>query len=136
MRALRQLLLAATLGLSGFAGFVRAEEQPVKQASAVTSEPVENGQETGHRLKRLQPSTNPHPVARSITNVWHSQILLPCYSHFNDYSCGGIYSEVAFHFGSCRTFFGERCIKGPPPSPVPGFDPSVIQPKRDCPFCR
>ena len=135
MRALRQLL-AAALGLSVLAGLARAEDSPVKQASAVTSEPVDGGPETGHRLKRLQPSTNPHPVLRAVANVWHSQILLPCYSHFNDYSCGGIYSEVAFHFGSCRTFFGERCIKGPPPSPVPGFDPSQIQPKPGCPFCR
>jgi len=134
MRALRQLLLAAALGL--FAGPTLAGDPPVKKTAFVTSEPVEEGPETGHRLNHFQPSTNPHPVCRAIANVWHSQILLPCYSHFNDYSCGGIYSEAAFHFGSCRTFFSERCIKGPPPSPVPGFDPSVIQPRRDCPFCR
>jgi hypothetical protein len=44
---------------------------------------------------------------------------LDCWASFNGYSCGSLRSECAFLFGSCRTFFGERCLKGAPPSPLP-----------------
>jgi hypothetical protein len=44
---------------------------------------------------------------------------LSCWASFNGYSCSSVRSETAFLFGSCRTFFGEPCLKGPPPSALP-----------------
>ena len=61
---------------------------------------------------------------------------LGCMATHESHGCGSCYSQVLFIFGSCRQFFGERCIKGPPPSPVPGFDPSMVKPRPDCPFCQ
>lgn len=68
-----------------------------------------------------------------------SRIPIGCYGHFNDYSCNSFHSTMHFLFGSCRTFFGEACLKGPPPSPVPGFDPYALGLDRRngrCPGCR
>jgi hypothetical protein len=44
---------------------------------------------------------------------------LGCWASFNGYSCSSFHSEHAFIFGSCRTFFGEPCLKSAPPSPMP-----------------
>lgn len=137
MDARKQLLLAAALGLGVFAGLARAGDYPVPPGFPVVSEVVEDDAHPmppgGH--KRLKP--RPHSALGAAKDLWLNRIPLFCYSHFNDYSCGGIHSEVAFHFGSCRCFFGERCIKTPPGSPVPGFDPaSVAPPRRGCVFCR
>ena len=42
-----------------------------------------------------------------------------CYADHNSVGCGNFCSEFNFIFGSCRTFYGEPCYKGPPPMPVP-----------------
>jgi hypothetical protein len=41
------------------------------------------------------------------------------WSSFNGYGCSSLKSEVGFIFGSCRMFYGEPYLKGPPPSPLP-----------------
>lgn len=41
-----------------------------------------------------------------------------CYGNFNDYSCQSLHSTKEFLFGSCRVFFGEKCLKAPPPNPI------------------
>jgi hypothetical protein len=38
---------------------------------------------------------------------------LNCWSHHNETDCGSLKSELHFLFGSCRTFFGERCSPRP-----------------------
>ena len=50
---------------------------------------------------------------------------LCCWGSFNGYGCSSGHSELAFVFGSCRTFFGEPCLKGAPPSPLP---PGAVPP--------
>jgi hypothetical protein len=44
---------------------------------------------------------------------------LGCWASFNGYGCSSLKSEAAFVFGSCRKFYGEPCLKGAPPSPLP-----------------
>jgi hypothetical protein len=56
---------------------------------------------------------------RPIRDWWHRGRPFGCWGSFNGYGCTSLYSEVAFVFGSCRTFFGEPCLKGAPPSPLP-----------------
>jgi hypothetical protein len=47
-----------------------------------------------------------------------------CWSHHNMYTCGSWKSECTFVFGSCREFFGEPCLPGPPQPPMPpGYGP-------------
>ncbi|HKB41684.1 MAG TPA: hypothetical protein VKD72_34990 [Gemmataceae bacterium] len=134
---LRRGLLAAVLGLGMSGGLARAEEPakalPLPSAStpydgvlhqfpsSVVSEgaaPVaeEHAGYSGHHwLSFLRPST--------YIDAIHS---LGCYAHHNDYSCGSWHSECTFLFGSCRQFYGERCLKEPPLSPVPGYDPETM----------
>jgi hypothetical protein len=46
-----------------------------------------------------------------------------CWSHHDRPTCSSLRSELAFIFGSCRTFFGEPCMQGPPTIPVPTKGP-------------
>jgi hypothetical protein len=40
-----------------------------------------------------------------------------CWTTHQDYGCGNLKSECIFLFGSCRQFYGEPCLKEPPPLP-------------------
>jgi hypothetical protein len=44
---------------------------------------------------------------------------LGCWSHHNRPTCSSCRSELTFIFGSCRAFFGEPCMQGPPAIPLP-----------------
>jgi len=147
---LRRALVAAALGLGVTAGLARAGEPPLAAAplpqadgALATGAVVGDGQEGApcaakHRLVScLRP--------RNLVHALHDHRPLGCYANFNDYSCSNLRSEVVWLFGGCRQFFGERCLKGPPPSPVPGFDartltyappgsvpPTIVQPPCSC----
>src|SRR5262245_59666940 len=56
---------------------------------------------------------------------------LGCWGSLNGYGCSSLHSELGFIFGSVRTYFGEPCLKGAPPSalppwagPVSGYGPN------------
>jgi hypothetical protein len=49
-------------------------------------------------------------------------VNLCCWSHHNHVGCGSLKAECGFIFGSCRTFFGETCLKGAPPPLPPGYN--------------
>jgi hypothetical protein len=117
-----RFLMATALGLAVTSGLVRGDDRvvPVTPASGVVSEAMPGPNEgvvteKPSLMERLKP----------VAVIQKVGTLLPpyCYAHFNDYSCGSLSSDINFMFGSCRTFYGERCLKGPPPYPVPGFDP-------------
>jgi hypothetical protein len=61
--------------------------------------------------------------SRPIRNVL--QFLgVGCWSHHtHPYSCGSLRSELTFIFGSCRAFFSEPCMHGPPQVPMPNGHP-------------
>lgn len=134
---------AGLLGLL-FGQLGRAEEKiPMPKESAPKQvQPVDgtaivhdaNGEEVPqHRLARLRPTA----VKERVQGRWEGRVdkwktwkdtrtPIGCYSNFNHYTCSSLHSTCAFMFGGCRTFFGEACLKGPPPSPVPGFDESAL----------
>ena len=43
-----------------------------------------------------------------------------CYATHLGFGCSNFRSNMIFIFGSCRSFYGEACIKGPPPPYPPG----------------
>jgi hypothetical protein len=43
-----------------------------------------------------------------------------CWATHFGFGCGTFRSDMTFIFGSCRTFYGETCMKGPPPPYPPG----------------
>jgi hypothetical protein len=55
----------------------------------------------------------PHPISQGIRDCLQKHGWC-CHSSFNSYTCGTLKSECKFIFGSCREFFGEPCLKGPP----------------------
>ena len=87
-------VLAAALTLAVWAGAARAQDY-----------------ETAHPYC-IDPN-KPHPVLKLL----HVPVPLTCWSSHNNYSCGGIRSEGTFLWGSCRQFFSDPCLKGPPPPP-------------------
>jgi hypothetical protein len=65
------------------------------------------------------PPVDNSPSKRPIRDWLRYHRPLGCWASFNGYSCSSVHSELAFLFGSCRTFYGEPCLKGPPPSALP-----------------
>jgi hypothetical protein len=87
-----------------------------------------------HRSVRDWIHNRPHPVQDYIHDCLHEHGV-GCWSHHNAYLCSSWKSECTFVFGSCRAFFGEPCLIGPPPSPLPpGYGPPPQQP--GCAHCR
>ena len=70
--------------------------------------------EEGPKRQGLLRRLHAHPwFNRAPTHPWS------CWTHHNDVGCSSFKAECAFIFGSCRTFFGEPCRRGPPPLPIP-----------------
>ena len=132
---LRRAALAAALGLGVTAGLARAADTPpgVPPPADVALPPQALPGGTVHEGAACDDGAPPsrHPVLSCLRprNVVHAvQKALPpyCYGTINDYSCSSLDAECVFIFGSCRQFYGERCLKGPPASPVPGFDAKTL----------
>jgi len=94
---LRRAALAAALGLGVWAGLARA-----------AGPKIPNGMT---ELPPGVPEQKPRWVQRHLKTH--------CWASFNGYSCSSLHSELAFIFGSCRAFYGEPCLAGPPPSALP-----------------
>ncbi|HKB36916.1 MAG TPA: hypothetical protein VKD72_10710 [Gemmataceae bacterium] len=63
-----------------------------------------------------------------------SHLYLKCWATHLEPTCGSLHSEWMFLFGSCRHFYTEPCLPGPPPLPLPpGVDPMLLRYR--CPTC-
>jgi hypothetical protein len=116
--------MAAALGLAVMSGLVRGEDKPgpVIPVNGVMSEVIVDEPHQTALGKKLH--ADGQGRVGSLLERWHNRTpILFCYGNFNDYSCGSFHSEFLFLFGSCRQFYGEKCLKEPPPYPLPGFDP-------------
>ena len=65
------------------------------------------------------PPVDSSPSQRPLRDWIHHHRPLCCWSSFNGYGCSSLSSTSSFIFGSCRTFYGEPCLKGAPPSALP-----------------
>ena len=105
--------LLAVVGCGVWASLASAQEQPQQEQPHPWHYP---GNHT------FAPPGAP-PVDNTQVHSLHERFRtgrpLACWSSFNGYTCGSLRAECDFIFGSCRTFFGEPCLKGPPPSPLP-----------------
>jgi hypothetical protein len=61
----------------------------------------------------------PHSICGCIKRYFIANVPICCWATHNTLGCGNFGSEFNFVFGSCRTFYGEPCYRGPPPPPVP-----------------
>lgn len=102
----KRAILAAAAGLAVWAGLARAQDA-----------------ETVHPYT-LDPA-RPHPILR----LFHLEPGTGCWASHNGYGCSSAKAECTFIFGSCRAFYGEPCIQGPPPPP---WSPEADDPPRRC----
>jgi hypothetical protein len=122
--------LAAAFAACAGAGLARADD-PAAADPTTPAAPCAAAAKPAHPLlhalihecDREQPADGAHaahPVVHAVTHPigWaQTHPPLTCWADFNGYSCGSLASEAHFLFGSCRTFFGEPCAPGPPPTP-------------------
>ncbi len=77
----------------------------------------------------------PKPVLEHLENRpkpvqdWWHEYPKNCWSHHNACMCGSFHSELTFIFGSCRDFFDEPCLAGPPRSIYPSPYDRTLFPK-------
>lgn len=64
----------------------------------------------------MPPAQNPPP--RRFFGLLPPAKCVGCWTTHNTLGCSSFCSEWTFIFGSCRAFYGEPCIKVPPP-PLP-----------------
>ncbi len=138
--------LAALVGLGMTIGLARAQ-QPAQQPApppAVNTEPWAvidyGGGAPPPPPPALSDEVPPFPRKGPVRDWFHDCMHkqgVGCWSHHNYYGCSSWKSEATFVFGSCRAFFGEPCLPGPPQAPVPpGYAPAAAMGNPGCPFCK
>jgi hypothetical protein len=98
---------AAVLTLGGWGDFARADGPIVEGEAAGDSASSQGESRAG--LHHANGATHP------LWNRVAKHFPLGCWSHHNAYTCSSLKSELVYVFGSCRSFYGEGCLKGPPP---------------------
>jgi hypothetical protein len=129
-------VLAIALGLGVTAGLIRADEalplpNPVPPSAPVIDHSVPLGESFHHSQDVVlpewpavgqgpgYPSSFRERLHNCVTKYVAANVPAFCWAHHNSVGCGNFCSEFNFIFGSCRTFYGETCFRGPPPQPVP-----------------
>ena len=149
-REIIRATLAAVVGLGvtvSLAGAQQPMVQPVPQPAPKPAPSVEPWEviETGGgaaqhpvavQIDEVPPFPRKGPVRDWFHDCMHG-IGVGCWSHHNYYGCSSWKSEFTFVFGSCRQFFGEPCLAGPPQPPYPpGYTPPPPSGKAGCPNCQ
>jgi hypothetical protein len=149
-RLLQEMALAAMVSLVFGGGFtwaqsayappppvVNANVMPLANQPAVPAGPVLVDTPVGD-------SPAPHR-SHPVRDAFESYLPLGCWTHHNAFGCGSFHSDATFIFGSCRAFFGQQCLKEPPPdalAPMREGTPDAAAPPRArlpfsfCPSCR
>jgi hypothetical protein len=127
-RNLARAVLALVLGLGVLAGLIRAETPPPPMAADYSVQ--------SHALQPI-PSAEPYTASAAdadyegtpvragilhwhpVKDYFHNHPTICCWAHHNTLGCGSFHSDFNFIFGSCHTFYGEPCAKGPQPPPMP-----------------
>jgi hypothetical protein len=65
------------------------------------------------------------PSVRARLKTFLNKIGHCCWATINTDGCGSFHSDATFIFGSCRHFWGDPCLPGPEPLPLP---PGVVGP--------
>jgi hypothetical protein len=137
MRAFPRLVLLGIV-VGGLTNALRADGPAAPPAPATPAIPVVNvvnpdpaaavvGAEPGWPVYPGSPAAGQgcagcgggDPLQNGPPNGFHCWIRRPigCWSTHNCPCCGSLKADCTFLFGSCRQFFGEPCLKGPPPLP-------------------
>ncbi|MGL4550765.1 MAG: hypothetical protein ACRC33_06225 [Gemmataceae bacterium] len=125
---MRHLLLPTFVIAALAAGAARAQGPNPPYGEFPRVHPGQTELPPGH------PPVDNAPVARPLRDYRTRGRPLGCWASFNGYTCSSLPSTWTFVFGSCRDFYGEPCLKGPPPSPLPDWaagDGGRVPPRPD-----
>jgi hypothetical protein len=132
--------LAALLGLGATAGLLRAADAlpmpnppPIPEQGTIVTQPTQTYGPAPMPTVQLPFATGdvvypgappktvekPNTICGCIKQYFIKNAPICCWANHNTLGCGNFVSEFNFVFGSCRTFYGEPCFRGPPPPPVP-----------------
>src|SRR5262245_38783694 len=120
----RWRVVFAVAGLGLWAGFARANEptagvpgQLFYPHHQISPPPVTPPTQVGPTLY-VPPQYPPLPYDAN-NSRWIGTCLqrfgVGCWSHHNCIGCSSLRSTLTFYFGSCRAYFMEPCLHGPPP---------------------
>lgn len=123
---------ASMLGLGVMSGLVRAGDERLPPPKAVP-EPIIISPQPAIVMDGHLPSPNGAGVDPHYYYQAWREPPIGCWTHHNRFSCGTFKSEMRFLFGSCRSFFGEPCLKGAPYPPVPWSN--AYAPNGGCSSC-
>jgi hypothetical protein len=80
-------------------------------------------------IPAAQVGTPPYGLITHVTvpadpaNPGQRERRIGCWATHFKFGCGSFRSDSVFIFGSCRAFFGEACMKGPPSIYPQGYGP-------------
>lgn len=126
-----QLIALAVLSWGAIAGSVCAGEYPTPELLPQPRVPAPRPApqpgpgyyprtpSAANELPPGYPPVDSSPSKTPIRDWYRHGRPLGCWASFNGYGCSSLKSELAFIFGSCRTFYAEPCLKGAPPSILP-----------------
>jgi hypothetical protein len=112
--------------------------------------PIVGGADGGANCNGGTASGTKHPLLNTLTSgpilsALRDHPQIGCWTHPNMFGCGSLRGDLLFTFGSCRAFFGQQCLKGPPQdavAPMLEGTPNAAPPPRArlpfsfCPSCR
>jgi len=110
------LLAAADLGPSATAQGPPFIDAPVTAPDGVGGPPMEGGCAPSATPAGLEAAPRGGPLRRRLHGHFQRHGL-GCWATHESVGCGSCQAERTFIFGSCREFFGEPCLQGPPPLP-------------------
>ncbi len=111
-RLLQRAFLVGMFSAWASFGTARADGPPAPVPLPGPSCATCDSQAAGEQKHSLKEKLHSHPICSWVKREFH------CYGDFDNMYCGSGKSECKFIFGSCRDFFGDPCLKGPPP-PIP-----------------
>jgi hypothetical protein len=118
-KRLVRVVLSMLIGWGVWAGLARAGAPEERDPAATLPNYYPKTPPDANVLPPGYPPVDNSPKKFPIAHALFYHRPVGCWSSFNAYSCSSLKSEVGFIFGSCRTFYSEPCLKGPPPSPLP-----------------
>jgi hypothetical protein len=119
----------------GSNGSPQADPHEAAASAAASHRPLIQWWESRPKPVHEWLENRPKPILEAIENHpkpihdWWRDYPKGCWSHHNACMCGSFHSELTFIFGSCRDFFGEPCLSGPPRTVYPGAYDRTLFPK-------
>jgi hypothetical protein len=121
-RCFSRAALAAVLGLGALAGLAPAQGVRIVPEAAPAPVVVAGGVPVDGEMVVAGPegADGDHSLPGHFPRLRHglNKLGVACWTWHDSVGCGSLKADCTFIFGSCRVWYGEPCLPGPPPSPA------------------